>query len=367
MGPRGGGRLSGRSSSVTDPDLLAAVSSVTSSLRRSVGERQHSRSVGKGNVDDVYSDSLRNMIVDPLGLGANKQFLKCLKHAKTDDDALTLRRLGRGVEESVVYSCMAIKVRDTDGKPQKRVLCVTNLAIYNLRPGRYKSYRRRMLIEKVGSLLLSSENPEEFVVHFDISGESDYTFLTEQRDHVSLVIQKCYRALTNNDLDTPELETSCVDIVMRGPPSMHRQGLRDVLAGVREALMVDADWPGVKHTAFCDFLKDDAEQRSDTALLQLLVQLIYNNVTFSVFARVCERDFPLASAFLQSTVTLLSSDIFEEQHWAIKLLWQLLRILERLKYVRGGAWWRGRGGKNEEKRESVEKEPVRSACERSDE
>jgi hypothetical protein len=153
-------------------------------------------------------------LADALGLGQDKNFRKCLQTCRTKDDEKTLARLavtgttrhgmegfgaileGAGAEavagaagggaggvvggageagaqqtEVVEFSCMAFKVRDTDGKKEKRVLAVTNLAIYNMKPGKYKKFQRRLLIEKVGSLLLSTENEQEFVVHFDVNVE----------------------------------------------------------------------------------------------------------------------------------------------------------------------------------------------------
>ena len=153
-------------------------------------------------------------LTDALGLGQDKNFRKCLQTCRTKDDEKTLARLavtgttrhgmegfgaileGGGAEavagaagggaggvvggaggagapqtEVVEFSCMAFKVRDTDGKKEKRVLAVTNLAIYNMKPGKYKKFQRRLLIEKVGSLLLSTENEQEFVVHFDVNVE----------------------------------------------------------------------------------------------------------------------------------------------------------------------------------------------------
>ena len=129
---------------------------------------------------------------DKLDLGGDKHFLKCIAAARCREDEATLAGLLAGLltykTETVQFSCVASKVRDTDGKSQKRVLVITNLAIYNFKPNKYKHFQRRMLLERLTSLLLSVDNATEFVIHFDCADEYDYTFhLSERREQASQV------------------------------------------------------------------------------------------------------------------------------------------------------------------------------------
>ena len=122
---------------------------------------------------------------DSLELAREPTFTKCLRKCRTPDDELALRRLGMGSSETVLLSCMVTKVRDYDGKAQQRVMAITNLAVYNLRPGKYKTFRRRMLIDRVDAMLLSQDDRESFVIHFDRHAESDYTYRSLHRDQAS--------------------------------------------------------------------------------------------------------------------------------------------------------------------------------------
>ena len=148
-------------------------------------------------------------MADAVGLGANKNFLKCIRETCGPEDERMLDRLGEGSDETVSLSCRVVKVRDKDGKKQKRVLCVTNIAIYNFKSGSYKKCQRRMRIADVGSIFISSANLEEFVIHFDVADEYDYTYLCDRREQVVDVIQRNFAALhagsDNAVLATPEL------------------------------------------------------------------------------------------------------------------------------------------------------------------
>ena len=163
-------------------------------------------------------------MADAAGLGANKNFLKCIRSTCGPDDERDLDRLGEGTDETVSVSCTVTKVRDKDHKKQKRVLCVTNIAIYNFKPGKYKACMRRMRIADVGSIFISTDNLEEFVLHFDVDTEYDYTYLCDRREQVVAVIQRNYAALKadseNSVLATPELGQEEIELCRKTKKSM---------------------------------------------------------------------------------------------------------------------------------------------------
>ena len=156
-------------------------------------------------------------MADELGLGADKSFKKCLLAAHTREDVLALGRLND--DETVSISCRVLKVNE-NGKQQKRVVAVTNLCIYNFKPGKYKTFQRRMRIERVGSIFVSTDNAEEFIIHFDVADEYDYTFLTDRREQVVGAIQRNYTVLTGNVLSAPELDAAQIEACRKTKKNM---------------------------------------------------------------------------------------------------------------------------------------------------
>ena len=74
--------------------------------------------------------------------------------------------------EKVIYSAKLIKI-NRKGKEQDRVLLITDKAIYNLIPSDFSKCKRRIDIESIESITISTIS-EEFVIH--IPDEYDYRF-----------------------------------------------------------------------------------------------------------------------------------------------------------------------------------------------
>jgi serum/glucocorticoid-regulated kinase 2 len=100
--------------------------------------------------------------------------------------------------EEVLFSVKVTKVNRKE-KAQTRALLITNLALYNLDPTNHSKCKRRIEIEKIGSIT-SSNTSEEFVIH--IPDEYDYRFLSAHKEEITKVLKKQYKALTNKALKT---------------------------------------------------------------------------------------------------------------------------------------------------------------------
>merc|ERR1712228_343856 len=66
-------------------------------------------------------------------------------------------------------------------KEQKRVLLVTDKALYNLIPNSYKQCKRRIPIEKIASITISTSS-QQFAIH--IPDEYDYLFISNERARI---------------------------------------------------------------------------------------------------------------------------------------------------------------------------------------
>ena len=310
----------------------AAMSSATRAAKsRAAGMKRH---VSEAPFEeDHFAD--KGVIMDQLGLGADKKFIKCLKHCRTSDDTLVLRKLGAD-KETVQLSCMAVKTSSTSGKPQKRVLAVTNLAIYNFKPGKYKTFQRRILIDRVASLLLASDDQSKFVVHFEVLDEHDYEYRSEYRKLIVNAVGQVFEVLTGKKLPTPALDGARAGNVLSFRRSFRRStggffgSIEEPISNIIRLL----NESGFRAFALV-FSAELAGCGTDTDRMHAFAKMLYNNLSFSIFVRVFQTNFNIAWAVLQTVRAKLLSRIFEEQHWAIKILWQLLRILERLKFLGG--------------------------------
>lgn len=72
--------------------------------------------------------------------------------------------------ETVVFSDFVIKINRKE-KEQTRVILLTNKAVYNLLPSAYGKCKRRIAIESIASITVSSIS-DEFVLH--VPEEYDY-------------------------------------------------------------------------------------------------------------------------------------------------------------------------------------------------
>jgi len=91
-------------------------------------------------------------------------------------------------EEKVEYSNHVIKI-NRRGKEQTRILLITSKAVYNCLPKNVTKCKRRIAIEEIGSITLSTAS-DEFVFH--IPRDYDYRFKSDDKENVAKVMKKVF-------------------------------------------------------------------------------------------------------------------------------------------------------------------------------
>eukprot|EP00924_Labyrinthula_sp_SR-Ha-C_P016905 snap_masked-scaffold_6-processed-gene-18.28-mRNA-1 protein AED:0.36 eAED:0.66 QI:0/0/0/1/1/1/2/0/186 len=140
----------------------------------------HSNDFEHGGTNENKYRSQRNC--DYLGLNANKEFKKVLLNYSEVLEGKDI------ILEDVVYSGNVCKYNSW-GALQKRVLVVTNKAIYNVLPGNYSKCKRRIDLNLIGSITCSQLS-EEFVLH--VPSEYDYHFLTKDKVKIIKLVKAAY-------------------------------------------------------------------------------------------------------------------------------------------------------------------------------
>ena len=143
---------------------------------------------------------------------------------------------------------------------------------------------------------------------------SDHLVARTALRQIVAVMQRGYQLLSKSVFPILALEDARVDITVcaDGVASLI---LSDVVAQLHEALL------HAGYAAFCDRISGELRSSAtDTEHLEVLVMMLYNNISFGALSDLFHRNFKLASACLQVTVNKLRSGIFEEQHWATKVL-----------------------------------------------
>lgn len=144
----------------------------------------------------------------------------------------TLEKHGRGSgknRERVFFSCLLAKI-NRRGREQKRVLMITDKAIYNLLPNAYHKMKRRIDIKQIDSVTSSSQpGPKgiEFVIH--VAGEHDYRYRTSSMAGIIELMSDIYLHRTN----TP-LKSRIVD-----SPSLERVAVTDKMGDTQKAELQD--------------------------------------------------------------------------------------------------------------------------------
>lgn len=90
------------------------------------------------------------------------------------------------IAESVLYSVKVTKV-NRKGKHQPRALLLTDKALYNLKPNDYTKCKRRIGLDLIGAITVSTSS-DEFVLH--IPDEYDYRFVSDHKDRIAKTIRK---------------------------------------------------------------------------------------------------------------------------------------------------------------------------------
>lgn len=94
--------------------------------------------------------------------------------------AKLLASLNKQGPEKVTFSDMVVKI-NRKGKEQTRCVLVTDKALYNLKANNFGKCQRRIALEKIVSVTLSTVS-EEFVLH--VPEEYDYHFKSAQRERL---------------------------------------------------------------------------------------------------------------------------------------------------------------------------------------
>ena len=101
-----------------------------------------------------------DFVYDKLEVQGNKQYEKFVDFAK----------------EPVIFSDNAIKI-NIWGMKQERLLLMTTHHIFNFKK---KNMKRKIAIEKIGGIIVSTKNSKELVVH--IPSEYDYRYQINDRE-----------------------------------------------------------------------------------------------------------------------------------------------------------------------------------------
>ena len=122
-------------------------------------------------------------IMDFLNLSKNDQVMNLIKNEG-------------GSEETILYTERLTKI-NRKGKSQDREFMITEAAIYNMRPGKYKKSKRRVEIQDVGMVTLSKVSIE-FAIH--VPSQYDYHLCSKNKEKIVEVLQGLYEKKTNKKL-----------------------------------------------------------------------------------------------------------------------------------------------------------------------
>merc|ERR1712154_318577 len=106
-------------------------------------------------------------------------------------------------QEKVVLSVKLIKINKR-GKEQNRILLLTDKALYNLKPKEIRKCQRRIDLEKVVSVTVSTSASNEFAIH--IPEEYDYRYKSASKDRISSVLAELYKRKEGKKLCISRIE-----------------------------------------------------------------------------------------------------------------------------------------------------------------
>lgn len=116
--------------------------------------------------------------------------------------------------EVIVYSNLLIKI-NRRGKKQLRTLLITNKAVYNCMPKNVSRCKRRIPIEEIASITISTIS-NEFVLH--IPRDYDYRFKSDDKDVIGKVLKYSFVNINQNrqlPIQQVELEDLCEKTVTK--------------------------------------------------------------------------------------------------------------------------------------------------------
>lgn len=113
-----------------------------------------------------------------------------LAHSGACSKMLTKQGSNFPEPERVMLSDMVVKI-NRKGKEQDRAMLITDKAVYNLMPGDYSKCKRRIELDQIASVTLSTSS-DEFAIH--IPEEYDYRFKSPNKERIAAVMRDVYAA-----------------------------------------------------------------------------------------------------------------------------------------------------------------------------
>eukprot|EP00301_Raphidiophrys_heterophryoidea_P000800 c10399_g2_i1.p1 GENE.c10399_g2_i1~~c10399_g2_i1.p1 ORF type:complete len:248 (-),score=66.26 c10399_g2_i1:30-707(-) len=161
---------------ITEGDDMTLVTT-----REQGGQPQSSDTKFMGKKERRSSSLYKVFTFDYLGVASNK---------------VVMERISKNGDKKVNFADYAIKVNRRN-KMQKRVLLITDQAIYNMDPVNYK-VKRRIPIAELGSLSLSSLPDNFFCMH--VPSEYDYLMVSGRKTEIVTVLRMNFQNITSKEL-----------------------------------------------------------------------------------------------------------------------------------------------------------------------
>eukprot|EP00753_Platysulcus_tardus_P010571 PLAT286.2.p1 GENE.PLAT286.2~~PLAT286.2.p1 ORF type:complete len:530 (+),score=205.13 PLAT286.2:1-1590(+) len=140
-----------------------------------------------------------------------------------------LRNMGDG-SESVIWSGLVVKI-NRHGSQQSRVFCVTNVALYNMKPGSF-AVKRRIEIDSLSGLT-ASQITDAFVIH--VPSEYDYHVISVRKVSFWDCLQLAFTRMTGKEFNLrrvplDDLTSVCVTKVKakKDPEYRRSRSMRDM-------------------------------------------------------------------------------------------------------------------------------------------
>ncbi len=131
--------------------------------------------------------------------------------------------------DACVYICMCVCAGV--GVWCGSVLMMTDRAIYNFESGKYRSYKRRILIPHLSSLSISSDNADTFVLH--VHHDYDYHYVAPSRNEFLHLVGVQYKLLCDDNLTAHIRENAEIDSIIVTKTKLNEQ--KQVMQGAGAA------------------------------------------------------------------------------------------------------------------------------------
>lgn len=141
-------------------------------------------------------------VLDRLRLGKNPNVKKMLN------------KYGSGLE-SVVFSSKIVKVNRKE-RQQVRILLITDFAVYNLKPGDYSRCKRRIDLDCIEKMVISTVS-DEFVIH--VPDEYDYKLRSELKHEICELLRVLISKRSNRQLHIQFEDTKALSTLTEKPRS----------------------------------------------------------------------------------------------------------------------------------------------------